>query len=210
MNVQGKEVSRLLFGGAFDPPHEGHLACLESGLKLFPKAIATIVPTFSAPPTSSGKKQFHLGFKQRIKACQKMFKESELERRIRISEIERELEAPNYSVNTIEYFCKGEPEEAFCFVMGQDQFSQLHRWHQPRKILEMTSLLVFEREVGLESKTPPLSAEVEMLGKRLGLKIEKAGEMNVFSISGFSKKIYLHKSVSSLSSTDLRRRTEGS
>lgn len=144
-----KMDSRLaVFGGTFDPPHNGHVALAKQVLlkNLADKII--FVPTFCPPhkpvsPTSS--------FSDRIRMLELALSEFD---NFEVSDIEgRFKNTPSYTFDTMTEL---ENEYSGCrlsLLIGSDSLRQLHTWHKARKIVEKWPLIVYPRKNEIPSSS---------------------------------------------------------
>ena len=101
----------ILFGGAFDPPHQGHVECVEQVQRRFPDAVVWIVPVDAPPGVAGVTKKLVASFDQRKELCERAFASQMVGGRVMLSPIERRLPKPNLTVQTI-------PPVAFPSVCG--------------------------------------------------------------------------------------------
>jgi nicotinate-nucleotide adenylyltransferase len=128
-----------LFGGAFDPIHNGHVSvavsCLKSGFidKLW------LIPTYASPHKPDG----HVAsFPHRLEMAKLAFKEEPL---VEIKEFEKRLPAPNYTLRTLDFLQNKYPKFTFLWCIGSDNLLQLKNWHNFENILKRWKLLVIAR-----------------------------------------------------------------
>lgn len=62
-----------------------------------------------------------------------------------ISDLENELPEPSYTLQTIEYLQKKNPDHIYFLCIGEDNLESFHKWHEYKKILEKVTLLVATR-----------------------------------------------------------------
>ena len=178
----------LLFGGSFDPPHLGHAEILkESILRLVPKQ-ALIIPAFEAASVAKKSKLTHATYEDRKNMCGLVVadvkeslkldsKDTELNCEILVSDIEKDLPVPNYTINTIKKLRELAPKESFCILIGQDQFLNFNEWKNAREILQLCDLVVVKR-----------SGEQGELNNILSKQLSKLG-LTVKSREGFSHEL---------------------
>ncbi|MBE7010897.1 MAG: nicotinate (nicotinamide) nucleotide adenylyltransferase [Ruminococcaceae bacterium] len=127
-----------LFGGTFDPIHNGHVKLAEFAKNRLELDRIIFVPS-GDPPHKSDKKV--TGKAHRLAMVQAALKESEAE----ISEWEMEREAKSYSVDLVKHFKKEFPEDTFYFIIGADSFRDLPSWWHYRELLELCTFVVVSR-----------------------------------------------------------------
>ena len=61
------------------------------------------------------------------------------------SDIEVTKKETSYSLHTLEYLMGQYPEDSFYLIIGMDNYLTFHLWKEPKKILELTTLVVMNR-----------------------------------------------------------------
>ena len=128
-----------LFGGTFDPVHNGHVAIAKSFLEsdLIDELWILLTPH---PPHKNRENQ--TTYNIRLEMLNKAFSEVN---RVFVKTIENELPKPSYSVQTIRYLKEHYPENTYYYCMGEDSLSQFHTWKFYEEILNECELLVAQR-----------------------------------------------------------------
>ena len=128
-----------LFGGTFDPVHNGHISIARSFLAsgLIDEIWILLTPY---PPHKTGAD--HSGYTLRLKMLEAAFRDIE---HVSISTIEEQLPKPSYSIQTIRHLKEEYPDTTFYFCMGEDSLSQFHTWKDHHQIVEECELLVAQR-----------------------------------------------------------------
>lgn len=128
-----------LFGGTFDPVHNGHLAIARSFLNsTYIEELWILLTPY--PPHKEA--DYHSKFEVRHEMLKLAF--SSLDR-INILTVENELPRPSYTYRTIQYLKENHPEREFLFCMGEDSLTAFHTWKKHKLILKEADLLVAER-----------------------------------------------------------------
>jgi len=188
----------VIFGGAFDPPHRGHIDCLNEAAKRFPDAKFLITPSFAPPVSSTRQKDCDLNFEQRVQLCRASFSQRNLENiHFEISLIEQNLPRPNFTLRTLQALTDQLPQKKFALLMGQDQLASFSTWYQPKDILDRASLLVVNRSkdlmtVSLEQILANQKGAVLKMLKALGIAtVEWDERAQAFEIPDLQQRIYL-------------------
>lgn len=128
-----------VFGGSFDPVHSGHIQLAQSFLKsgLIHQLLILLTPD---PPHKE--KGGQTPYENRLDMLKIAF--SGMAQTI-VSDLERELLAPSYTLQTIRHLQKKEPETFYYLCMGEDSLINFHRWYEFEEILKAVPLLVAER-----------------------------------------------------------------
>jgi nicotinate-nucleotide adenylyltransferase len=124
-----------LFGGAFDPPHNGHLALVESALARFDLDRIVIVVTGDPPH-----KRVSNDAETRFALAEAAF--SALPG-VELSRIEIDRQGPSYTVDTVRRARERWGE--IVFLVGADEFADFLSWRDPNGVLESARLGVATR-----------------------------------------------------------------
>ena len=128
-----------ILGGAFNPPHIGHLVCAQEALIQLELDTVVWVPVGEAPHREL---QDDPGAEARLEMVELVMAEDE---RFTASRIEIDREGPSYTVDTLEELRKQSPKDEPFLILGGDQAAALASWHEPEKVLERARVAVFER-----------------------------------------------------------------
>ena len=154
-----KRSEIAVFGGTFNPPHNGHIHLLkafESSIN-FDKIL--IVPS-AIPPHK--KAQSLVSGEHRINMCRLAFPEAG------ICDYEVKRGGKNYTADTLEHLKKLYPDSNLYFIMGTDTLLSFNSWHEPQRILKNAVLLCDLRDDNITAK------ELEKFAlQKLGLKREQ-------------------------------------
>lgn len=131
-----------LLGGAFDPPHLGHVALAKAAIAHFELARLVVVPVGNAPH-----KQLVLPAETRFRLAHAAFRDMP---RVVFSRIDMERNGPAYTVETVKYAEKEWSDVVF--LIGADQFLSFLDWKDPDEILEHARLGVASRPGASEKK----------------------------------------------------------
>lgn len=143
-----------IFGGAFNPVHNGHLILIDNLSRLpMPPDMQVldkflIVPT-AEPPHRSGA-QFAPG-KDRLHMLKlalennAVFHPKVSYKKLEISDIEFTLEGKSYTYRTLTALKALYPHDEFYLFMGSDQLLNFRTWYQYQKIMKMAHIIGFSR-----------------------------------------------------------------
>ena len=129
-----------LFGGTFDPVHNGHLSIADSFLKsgTIDQLWVLLTPF---PPHKEDEN--HASYATRLKMLKAAFEGMS---QLSILTIENELPKPSYSYNTIRHLIEvNNPDYQFFFCIGEDNLAKFHTWKFHEQILDQVNLLVANR-----------------------------------------------------------------
>jgi nicotinate-nucleotide adenylyltransferase len=132
-------VSIGLFGGTFDPIHDGHLALIDSFLRSGIVQEIWVIPTYESPHRQS---ESQTPFRNRVEMARLALKDKQ---GVTVSDIEAKLPTPSFSVQTVGEFKSLFPFYQLYWCLGTDQLVKFHEWVLFDAILFMSRLLVAER-----------------------------------------------------------------
>ncbi len=128
-----------VFGGAFDPPHNAHVALAQTAveqlgldeLRIFPTGQAWHKPrTLSA--TEHRLAMAHLAFDGL--------------QRVQVDEREMRRSGPTYTIDTLLELQQEYPGAQLFLMLGQDQAQALPNWHRWQEILQLAIICVAVRD----------------------------------------------------------------
>lgn len=126
-----------LFGGSFDPPHEGHL--LVSRLALTRLRLDRL--WWLVTPGNPLKDALKLApLSTRLAAARRLARDP----RIVVCDIEAQLQL-RYTVDLIDYLLRHCPGVRFVWIMGTDNLVEFHRWRRWEKILSTVPVAAIDR-----------------------------------------------------------------
>src|SRR5271154_2870293 len=128
-----------VFGGTFDPVHLGHLILAEQCREQAALDQVLFVPA-ALPPHKQ--EQTLTPFAQRVEMLTLAISGQPA---FRIDELEKDRTGPSYTVHTLTQLHERLPGDELCFILGSDCLPDLPGWYEPRRILELATLLVVAR-----------------------------------------------------------------
>lgn len=131
-----------IFGGTFDPIHNGHLRAAEEVRELFFLDTVYFIPVY-IPPHKRDK--FIADTEDRANMIRLAIKGNKF---MRFSDIEIKRGGISYSYDTVCLFEKKYGD--VYFIIGIDAFSEIDTWHRYREIFFHTNFIVMIRPVGLK------------------------------------------------------------
>ena len=140
-----------LYGGTFDPIHQGHLILAEACREACRLDRVWFVVAGS-PPHKPGERTAVADRVEMVRIA--IAGNSAFE----VSEIETKRPGPHYSIETIEAIHREQPNDELFFLIGADSLVDLSLWREPERILRMTTLVVVNRP-GVEPKPLDLGGE---------------------------------------------------
>ena len=132
-----------VYGGAFNPPHLGHITAARavSGLLKLDKLL--VIPTGhpphkTLPPGSPGPEQ-------RLELTRLAMEQTGLGEGIEVLDLELRREGSSYTADTLAHLRERYPEDELWLLMGADMFLTLQTWHEPERILSLAGVAAFGR-----------------------------------------------------------------
>lgn len=131
-----------LFGGTFDPVHQGHLELARHVLRRCHLDQVLFIPA-SQPPH---KGRPTVAFAHRVAMLEAALAESEAGEPMRCSCIEADLPVPSYTVQTVEALQQDGLSCEYSFLIGGDSLIDLPNWHRVGDLLGSVNLIAVRRD----------------------------------------------------------------
>lgn len=129
-----------VYGGTFDPIHNGHLAVADRLSARFRFDRFLWVPA-AVPPHKRDRQITHACHRVGMLALATASRPDWA-----ISTVELDCEPPHYSVDTVARLYEAHPEAApLYFIIGADSFEDLHRWRDYLRLVESCHIIVTAR-----------------------------------------------------------------
>ena len=127
-----------IYGGAFNPPHIGHIRAAEHAVHALKLDKLLLIPSCTSPhkplPAGSAEPRQRLEL-TRVWAGEKM----------EVCDFELSRGGTSYTYQTVEQLKTCYPNDELILFMGTDMFLTFHTWREPERILACVSLAVFYR-----------------------------------------------------------------
>lgn len=124
-----------LFGGTFDPTHNGHLSVVRQALDVFELDEIILIPA-ARPPH----KHFYTSFKHRAAMLRAAFENTD---KVSISEIEAKRPGTSYTLDTVRELTRSTNQ--YFLIIGADTLLEIHLWYKYKLLLNEINLLVINR-----------------------------------------------------------------
>ena len=147
-------IRTALFGGTFNPLHNGHLTIVKSVLE---QGLADEVWILITPCNPWKKDQALLDDRLRYDMVAQAVKDLD---GVRASDFEFKLDKPSYTANTLRRISAEYPDREFVITIGADNWVKFHNWKEADFILNNYPIIVYPRQ-GYPIET--LSANVTLL-----------------------------------------------
>ncbi len=145
-----------LFGGSFNPPHNGHIHAIKKLAHLKEFDEVWIIPSAQHPfnkDLAPFKARVHM-----LELCLKNIK------KVKIIKIENELPKPNKTIDTIHALKKEFPTHAFSFIIGSDLLEEIRKWKDYKKIESEVEIIVMVRKKIKHKKSPYRMLRLDLPG----------------------------------------------
>jgi nicotinate-nucleotide adenylyltransferase len=128
-----------IYGGSFDPVHNGHLALAHACQHQEALDEVWFMPTAIQPLKQHGP---HATDAQRLEMLQLALRP---EPSWRASNLEIDRGGLSYTLDTLRQLNEELPDAVLFFLMGADAVQDVPHWHQPREIFSLATPLVVRR-----------------------------------------------------------------
>lgn len=148
-----------LYGGTFDPVHNGHLGVARALRGLFALDEVLFIPAHVAPH-KRGRRVTGAIHRHAMLALATQDETAE-----RVSTIELDDPERPYTIETIERVRAGTDAREWrtFFIMGADSWSEIETWHEWQRLLDLTDVIVVTRPgFELTRHTHPFAASREL------------------------------------------------
>ena len=153
----------LVYGGTFDPPHNGHMNNLRAALELIQPDRAIVMPAGTPPHKHASATPGEV----RLAMCRCFTALSPV---VEVSDWEIQQGGRSYTVNTIEMLHAHYPAAQLYLCVGSDMLLTFSQWYRWQDILHLAALVV-------ESRTGTDTAALHAAAKTL----EQAGGTVLFA-----------------------------
>lgn len=129
-----------MLGGAFDPPHLGHLMIADSVLKELNYNKVVFIPSKTPPHKNiSGK----VSNEDRLNMVKLSIEGDE---RFLLDDYELKNEGISYSIKTLNYIYKNyDIEGKIALIIGADLIKDFHKWKEPKKLSKLADIIAVNR-----------------------------------------------------------------
>ena len=128
-----------IFGGAFDPPHDGHVALVRAALSRLALDEVRVIPTGQSwhrqhpvTPASHRLAMTRLAFEGVTGVV--------------VDDREVRRSGPSYTIDTLQELMLEFPQARWCLLMGEDQSRSLSAWHRIDDLVQKATIHVAQRD----------------------------------------------------------------
>ena len=156
----------LLYGGSFDPPHNGHLNNLRAAIRRVHPDKVVVMPAGLSP----FKQQTAAPAALRLEMCSCFRELGQAVPQVEICGWEiaqAEAGNRNYTVLTVEMLAREYPDAQLYLGIGSDMLLSFDAWHRWQDILRLAHLVVVSRNIGDDPALHAKARQLDPAGGRI-------------------------------------------
>ncbi len=127
-----------LYGGTFNPVHEGHIALAREVREVFEldsvEFLPSYLPVHRDIPEVSADIRKHL-----LELALSPYPQ------LKLNCIEIDRQGASFTIDTLNSISEQFPHQGICWLMGADSFNSFLSWKNPQEILQLANLIVCAR-----------------------------------------------------------------
>ena len=146
-----------IYGGSFNPIHKGHT---ELAASIVQQGLVDELWLLVSPlnPLKQGETSDIAEYQHRLSMARLATEDIE---GVKVSDFEKNLPLPSYTITTLGELHKAYPEHEFVLVIGADNWERFPRWYHAQEIIDTYSILIYRRPgCEMDETLLPLSVQV--------------------------------------------------
>ncbi|MDY6903985.1 MAG: nicotinate (nicotinamide) nucleotide adenylyltransferase [Thermodesulfobacteriota bacterium] len=132
-------MNRGLFGGTFNPVHNGHIQIVDTIRKAFALDEMVVIPAANPPHKNL---DTMADAEDRLEMTRLAFESMP---GITVSDVELRRTGRSYTIDTIDFFLNNTNQRHLYLIMGLDAFLEIHTWKSFMAILTMVPVIIIHR-----------------------------------------------------------------
>lgn len=148
-----------LFGGSFNPIHDGHIHLAKSVYDKVGLDKIIFIPSKISPHKSNKE---YVSNEHRFNMCKLAIQDIP---NFEVSDFELSRECISYSIYTVRYFKEKYPTDELYLLIGSDMLLTFNEWKEYQEIMSKVTLSVISRENGDYDTLLKKSKELSKYGK---------------------------------------------
>ena len=150
----------LLFGGTFDPPHNGHVHLLQNAIAAVGPDRVVVMPAGTPPHKAASATPA----RWRLEMCRCFLP---LHENLVVSDWEIKRAGKSYTVDTLAMLRREYPDAELFLCMGSDMLTSFTEWRDWQTILKSAALVVQSRTEGDDPELQAAARALEPYGGRV-------------------------------------------
>ena len=148
--MANKSVKLGIYGGTFDPIHNGHLRVVVELLSR--KIVDSIVLIPAGQPRLRNAEPVADG-KSRLEMCNLAIQDLPvgIKDLVTVSDIEINRDGPTYAIDTVNELTKSSAE--LFWIIGSDAYTNIDKWHRAEELKELVNFIVIDRPGSTEEES---------------------------------------------------------
>ncbi len=135
-----------ILGGAFDPPHLGHMLVAHQVKEHLIMDEVWLMPCYSYFP------EFPIKFSH-ITSPEIRFKMAKMlqNKSIKVSDFEYKHNKQSRTIDTLDLLTKKYPKDEFYWIIGSDTLKGFRLWNQWKRLIRQYNIIVFPRDTNINT-----------------------------------------------------------
>ncbi len=134
-----QKINIAVFGGSFDPPHNGHVQIVKKALSSLEIDKFFIIPTFLNP----FKKGFFAPAELRYKWLKKIFYDY---KKVSVLDFEMKQQSAIATIKTVKYLYKNYNINTLYLIIGADNLAKLTSWQDYNELKKLVIFIIASRD----------------------------------------------------------------
>ena len=127
-----------VFGGTFDPVHNGHVLTISELLQKLPFEMILVIPNLQPPHRESSQ----VSYKHRYEMASMAFKD--IPKTI-VDNRESLRDGPSYAIETVKEIMSEEEGVRVVMIVGSDSFVDIHSWYKWQDLINLVDFVIMKR-----------------------------------------------------------------